>query len=76
MEIYPVANLQVESIAPRLLEYFGRFGPPTEILSDQGTEFSNNVMKAMLQASEVIHTVTPIAHSHEHNSKVERANKE
>jgi hypothetical protein len=76
VEIYPVANLQVESIAPRLLEYFGRFGPPTEILSDQGTEFSNNVMKAMLQASEVIHTVTPIAHSHEHNSKVERANKE
>jgi len=76
VEIYPVANLQVESIAPRLLEYFGRFGPPKEILSDQGTEFSNHVMKAMLQAVEVIHTVTPIAHSHEHNSKVERANKE
>ena len=47
-------NLQVESIAPHLLEYFGRFSPPKEILSEQGTEFSNNVMKAMLQAIEVI----------------------
>jgi len=76
VEIYPVQNLKAESIAPRLLEYFGRFGPPTEILSDQGTEFSNALMKAMLRAVEVIHTVTEIAHSHEQNAKVERANKE
>ncbi len=47
-------NLQVESIATHLVEYFGRFSPPKEILSEQGTEFSNNVMKAMLQAIEVI----------------------
>ncbi len=47
-------SLQVESVAPHLLEYFGRFSPQKEILSEQGTEFSNNVMKAMLQAIEVI----------------------
>jgi hypothetical protein len=59
-----------------LLEYFGRFGPPLEVLSDQGTEFSNELVKSLLRAQEIIHSVTPIAHSHEHNSKVERVNKE
>jgi len=41
--------VKAESIAPRLLEYFGRFGPLTEIVSNQGTKFSNALMKAMLR---------------------------
>ena len=41
--------IKTESIAPRLLEYFGRFGPLTEIVSNQGTEFSNALLKVMLR---------------------------
>jgi hypothetical protein len=41
--------VKAESIAPRLLEYFGRFGPLTKIFSNQGTKFSNALMKAMLR---------------------------
>jgi len=76
VEIYPVSDLKADSIAPRLLEYFGRFGPPLQVLSDQGTEFSNELVKALFRAQEIIHSVTPIPHSHEQNSKVERVNKE
>ncbi len=41
--------IKAESIAPRLLEYFGRCGPLTEIVSNQGTKFLNALMKAMLR---------------------------
>ncbi len=76
VELHPVKDLKAESIAVKLIEHFGRFGPPQEILTDQGTEYKNQLVESLTQWQKVSHLLTPIAHSHEQNSRVERVNKE
>ena len=76
VELHPVKDLKAESIAAKLIEHFGRFGPPQEILTDQGTEYNNQLVESLMQWQRVSHLSTPIAHSHEQNSRVERVNKE
>jgi len=76
VELHPVKDLKAESIAAKLMEHFGRFGPPSEILTDRGTEYRNELIQQLTQWQKVSHQLTPIAHSHEQNSRVERVNKE
>ena len=76
VEMHPVKDSKAESIAAKLIEHFGRFGPPQEILTDQGTEYNNQLVESLMQWQRVSHLSTPIAHSHEQNSRVERVNKE
>jgi hypothetical protein len=76
VELYPIPNKEADTIAFALIQHFGRFGPPTEILTDQGTEYYNRVMKFLAKWQHIHYQTTPIAHSHEHNARVERVNKE
>jgi hypothetical protein len=76
VELYPIPNKEADTIAFALIQHFGRFGPPSEILTDQGTEYYNRVMKFLAKWQRIHYQTTPIAHSHEHNARVERVNKE
>ena len=65
VELHPVKDLKAESIAQKLMEHFGRFGPPSEILTDRGTEYKNDLIQQLTQWQKVSHQLTPIAHSHD-----------
>ena len=75
-ELYPVPSWEQEFVGMSLLQHFGRYGPPVEILTDKGSEYLNETIKQFLKSQFVKQTNTPIAHSHEQNSRVERVNKE
>jgi len=75
-EIYPITDLTEEQATMCFLRHFGRFGPPKEIVTDRGSQFLNKTVKALFNAQDIKYVPTPIAHSHEHNARVERTNKE
>jgi hypothetical protein len=58
-----------------LIKYFGRFGEPCQILTDGGSQFSNEQIKELIALVGCQHTIC-LAYSKEENSIVERANKE
>ena len=59
-----------------LLQHFGRYGPPQELLTDQGSEYLNKTVQAICKSQAIKQMNTTIAHSHEQNARVERVNKE
>lgn len=59
------------SCADQLVHFFQFFGIPQQIISDNGSEFQNEVVKGLLNAHNIkIHFTTP--YHHESNSPVER----
>ena len=54
----PIKSKSATEIARHLFNYISLFGPPKEILSDQGKEFLNSVVDSMLKQSGVEHIVT------------------
>lgn len=70
---YPIKSKTASEIAERLFDYISFFGPPKEILSDQGTEFNNQVVNALLKISGVEHRVTSPYHPRT-NGLTERVN--
>ena len=58
----------------KLMEHFGRYGPPKQILTDRGAQFVNKLVKTVCTTYGVNFRTTPIAYSHERNAKVENAN--
>ena len=42
VELYPLTNLSAQASAKALLQHFGRFGQPTQLVSDNGTQFVNS----------------------------------
>lgn len=75
VEMFALSNLTADSVANALMEHFGRFGIPSQIKTDNGTEFINQTIKSIIRliGSSYLRT---IPHSHEENGLVERANKE
>ena len=69
IELYPTPDYTVEVTAMKILEHFGRYGPPTEILTDRGAQFVNKLVEIVCATYGVIFSKTPIAHSHENNAK-------
>jgi hypothetical protein len=43
LELYPIPDLSAEVAAGKLFEYFGRYGRPGQILSDNGPQFINKL---------------------------------
>jgi transposase InsO family protein len=76
IELYPITDFTEEVAALKILEHFGRYGPPTEILTDRGAQFVNKLVKILCGTYGTKFSKTPIAHSHESNAKVENANKQ
>ena len=72
--MYPIPDYTEQVAALKLLEHFGRYGPPKMILTDRGAQFANKLVKIVCDTFGVEYLKTPIAHSHESNAKVENAN--
>lgn len=54
----PIKSKTAEEIATVLLEYIATFGPPGELLSDQGREFLNETVEKLITGLGVEHRVT------------------
>jgi transposase InsO family protein len=75
VELVPIPDTSALSAARGLLQHVGRFGVPSQIRSDGGSQFVNNLiaeLATLLHAEQQIGT----AYSKEENAIVERANKE
>ena len=72
---YPVRSLGAEDCAWALLQHFGIFGIAKEILSDNGTQFCNQIITELIKVVGAEH-ITTTPYSSEENSIVERSNKE
>lgn len=75
VEIFPIPDLTALTAARCLLAYVGRFGVPSQIKSDGGTQFVNGIITEFTNLLNSLHTVS-LAYSKEENSLVERSNKE
>ena len=73
--LYPAKDTTAPSAAKALLHFVGRFGCPAEILTDNGTQYANSVIKHLSKLLGTSHVLT-MAYSKEENGLVERANKE
>ena len=74
-KLYPVQSTKSEDALPAILDWISQFGCPSEIVSDNGTQFVNQLIHEFTQAAGIEHA-TIHAYSHEENGIVERANKE
>jgi len=75
IELYALKSLEAEEAAVCLVNLFGRFGAPRELLSDRGSQFVNKLIDAFLKAMGSSHKLS-LAYSKEENGRVERANRE
>jgi hypothetical protein len=75
IELYACDNATAQEAARCLLEHFGRYGAPAQILSDNGSHFVNETIKEFLTHVGTEHRLT-VAYSKEENAIVERSNKE
>ena len=75
IELYAVKDLTAKSAAIALLQWTGRYGCPAQLLSDNGSQYVNELIKEFLHIIGTEHVLT-LAYSKEENAIVERANKE
>jgi transposase InsO family protein len=75
VELYAVPELTAENSAKVLIEYTSRYATPDRILTDNGKEYVNKIMKELINLLYTRH-LTILPYSHEENSIVERENKE
>jgi hypothetical protein len=71
----PIHDLTAETAATALIQIMGRYGIPSTVLTDNGTQYANEVITQINTMLEITHHKIH-AYSHEENSIVERANKE
>ncbi len=69
----PIKNKTAESVAEVLWQYISIYGPPRTLLSDQGTEFVNHVVRQLTLMCGINHRVTSPYHPNT-NGLVERFN--
>ena len=62
-ECFPVPNKKAETVSHLLMEeIFPRFGAPLQIVTDNGPENINNVLKRTLQELNIHHVTTSFYH--------------
>lgn len=76
VELYATPDLSAKSAAQALLNFVGRYGTPSEIQSDQGTQYVNELISEFTKLMGVEHLLSISPYSKEENGLVERANKE
>lgn len=69
----PIKTKNTNEIAERLMEYISIFGPPKELISDQGKEFLNECITHLINLTGVEHRVTSTYHP-QTNGLTERFN--
>ena len=75
VELYPTRGVSGREAAEALLQHIGRWGCPSIISTDGGTQFQNKDVQDMLEVMDVQHDIT-VPYSKEENAIVERANRE
>ncbi len=75
VELYPCQTVEAEEAAKHLIQFVGRFGCPKEIISDNGTQFVNEIIDNFIKLFGAHHLLT-LPNSKEENAIVERVNKE
>jgi hypothetical protein len=75
VHLYPAKDTTALSAAQAVLSWTGTFGVPSKIMSDNGTQFANDIIRQLLHILGVEH-LRINAYSKEENAVVERANKE
>jgi transposase InsO family protein len=75
VELFPTRTCTAREGAKALLAVFSRYGPPMSVRSDQGSQFSANVIQELLALLQVEHEMT-IPYRPEANGLIERANAE
>jgi len=75
VELFPIKTVTGEEAAKVLLQHFGRFGQASELQSDNGSQFVNEIIAELCLIVGTEHKRT-LAYSSEENGIVERANKE
>jgi hypothetical protein len=75
VEMFPLKTLEAKETVGHLIEHFGRFGEPDEIVTENGTESINEIVRNLTELAGIDHIrTTPFFH--EGNGMVERENKE
>ena len=54
-KLYPVESTKAEHALPAILQWISQFGCPSEIVSDNGTQFVNKLIEAFTQAAGIEH---------------------
>ena len=75
IEIYPIQSTTSLDAARCLIQHLGRFGIPSTIRSDRGSQFVNGMIQSLLNLLHIEQELS-IAYSKEENAIVERANQE
>ena len=75
VSLYPVKDTTAKECLPAVLKHVGTFGVPCQILTDNGTQFVNEVIEELFKIIGTQH-LTILPYSKEENAIVERANKE
>jgi len=75
VELYACSGADAKEAVKALMSFIKTFGQPSQLLSDNGTQFANQVVEELCRilGTEFVRTV---AHSHQENAIVERVNKE
>jgi len=73
--LYSVRDVTAECAIDALIEHFGIFGCPAQLLSDNGSQFVNELITEFTKLIGTEH-ITTMAYSKEENGMIERANKE
>jgi len=75
VELYPLKELTAIATAKVVMQHFGRFGNPAQIIHDNGSQFENELISEIIKLIG-IETIPILAYSSEENGIVERANRE
>ena len=75
VELWKIPDTEMLTVRLPMLQHFGRYGTPSQFLTDNGTQFVNGTVEELLKMVSVQH-ITVLAYSKEENAIVERSNKE
>ncbi len=75
VKLYAIPDTSARSALHGLTDWVGMFGIPSELVSDNGTQFANGLIEQFLDVLETSNAKIQ-AYSKEENGLVERANKE
>ena len=70
-EVYPLKNTKAENITNALVEFLARNGIPSKILTDQGSQFTSEVMAQTCQMLGITH-ITTVPYRPQGNGILER----
>jgi len=75
-EVRPLRNKSMDEVTNKIIQgWIARYGPPRQFHSDNGTEFTNKILKAITGRLGITHSFSTPLHP-QSNGQVERVNKD